>query len=173
MQSISALKTKVIKPRQIEDKNEEIKLTMKMLGLICLGTATQTLQDAAKAAKKQVYEEHLAVEYDIDSVQQEVLIEDEGAFFEFISRDFTELEEGFESSEAFTAHLFQTFFQIFWNHLHAVMFGADAYRAYKIQKDYLMTRIVKPLDVGVEAAFQRIDCLTNLLLLPPSHRKSG
>ena len=113
LESISALKTKVIKPRQLEDKNEEIKLTMKMLGLICVGTATQTLQDAAKAARKHVYEEHLAVEYDIDSVQQEVLIEDEGAFFEFISRDFTELEEGFDSSEAFTAHLFQTFFQTF------------------------------------------------------------
>ena len=47
------------------------------------------------------------------------------------------------------------------------MFGTDAYRAYKTQKEYLKTKIVKPCDVGVEAAFRRIDVLTNLLLLFP------
>ena len=45
------------------------------------------------------------------------------------------------------------------------MVGADAYRAFKVQREYLKTKIVKPVDVGVEAAFRRIDVLTNYLLL--------
>ena len=152
--SLSELKTKVIKPRQLELDREDVKLTLKMSGLICVGTATQTLQEATKNARKQVYREYLESEYEIDTVQEEVLIEDETSFFEYIERDFDELVEGYDSSAKFTAHLFKSFFQEFWNNLHAVMFGADAYRAYKTQKEYLKNKIVKPCDVGVEASFK-------------------
>ena len=171
LESLSNLRSKVIKPRQLEH-NEEIKLTLKFLGLICVGSATQTLLDAAKAARKHVYNEHLEAEYDIDDVQAEVVVEDEEAF-EFVEGDFTELEEGFADSAAFTAHLYKLFFQVFWNHLHAVMFGADAYRAFKVQKDYLLNKIVKPHDVGVEKAFRRNDTLTNLLNFFPPNGSRG
>ena len=62
------LKTKVIKPRQLKEEKEEVKLTLKMLGLICVGTASQTLQDAAEAARKHIYSEYLESEYHIDAV---------------------------------------------------------------------------------------------------------
>ena len=173
LQSLNELKTKVIRPRQLEKEQEEVKLTLKMLGLICVGTATQTLQEATKAARKHVYREYLEAEYDIDAVQEEVLIEDEGAFFEYIEREFDDLVEGFNDSEEFTAHLYKVFFQQFWNNLHAVMFGADAYRAFKTQKEYLKNKIVKPLDVGAEASFRRVDILCNLLLLFPPTGSRG
>ena len=123
--------------------------------------------------RKAIYREYLEAEYEIDKVQEEVLIEDETAFFEYVEREFDELVEGFATSAEFTAHLFKIFFQEFWNNLHAVMFGTDAYRAYKTQKEYLKTKIVKPCDVGVEAAFRRIDVLTNLLLLFPPTGSRG
>ena len=169
LESLSALKTKVVKPRQLETETKEQKLTLKMMGLICSGPATQTLQDAAQAARKHVYQEYLETEYDIDEVQREVLIKDETAFEEYISREFDELPDelpkGVDDTEAFTKHLFKVFFQQFWNNLHVVMFSADTYRAYKTQKEYLK----KPQDVGVEAAFQRVDTLTNLLtFFPPT-----
>ena len=47
LESLSNLRSKVIRPRQLEH-NEEIKLTLKYLGLICVGSATQTLLDSAK-----------------------------------------------------------------------------------------------------------------------------
>ena len=62
LQSLNELKTKVIRPRQLETEKEEVKLTLKMLGLICVGTATQTLQEATKAARKHVYHEYLEAE---------------------------------------------------------------------------------------------------------------
>ena len=42
--SIAELKERVIKPKKLEDKNELLKLTQEMLKLICVGTATATLQ---------------------------------------------------------------------------------------------------------------------------------
>ena len=109
--------------------------------------------------------------YEIDVVQRKVLIEDETAFEEYIKRDFDELVDDFASSKEFTAHLFKVFYEKFWNYLNTVMFGADAYRAYKTQKEYLKTKIVKPCDVGVEALFRRIYVLTNLLLFSLSDRQ--
>ena len=53
------------------------------------------------------------------------------------------------------------------------MFGADAYRAFKTQKEYLKNKIVKPHDVGAEASFRRIDILSNLLLLFPPTGSRG
>ena len=136
--------------------------------------ATQTLLDAAKAARKHVYQEYLEMEYDIDAVQKDILIDDEGAFFEFLERDFNELDDEFEDSAAFTTHLYsRCFYQMFWNQLHIVMFGADAYRVFKTQRDYLLTRIVKSHDVGVEKAYCRVDHLTNLVNFSPPTGSKG
>ena len=54
LESLSELRTKVIKPSKLETEREEVKLTLKMLGLICVGTATQTLQEATKAARRSI-----------------------------------------------------------------------------------------------------------------------
>ena len=56
LESLQALKTKVIKPKQLETEAERVKVTIKMMGLICVGTATQTFHEAAQAARKYVYE---------------------------------------------------------------------------------------------------------------------
>ena len=104
-------------------------------------------------------------------VEKEVLIEDKGAFFVFLEMEFTDREKKFETTTAFTDHLFKIFQQTFWNHLRPVMFGVDANRTYKVQKDYL-TKIVKPIHVDVEAAFWRVDYITIILLfLPPTARR--
>ena len=52
------------------------------------------------------------------------------------------------------------------------MFGAGTYRAFKIQKEYLLNKIanpvVKPNNVGVERASCGVDHLTNWLYFSPS-----
>lgn len=45
-----------IKPRKLEDPKEEVKLNLKMLRIIYMSTATQTLQEASKASRKHVYQ---------------------------------------------------------------------------------------------------------------------
>ena len=71
-------------------------------------------------------------------------MDDEGAFFEFVERDFTELDKEFEDSAVFIAHLYKLFFQVIWNNLRAVLFVAKAYKAFKTQKDHLLTKVCKP-----------------------------
>ena len=75
------------------------------MGLICVETATQTLQEIAEEFCKHVYQEYLENKYDIDLVEKEILIKDKGAFFEFL--------EDFVTSEEFTDHLFKIVQQTF------------------------------------------------------------
>ena len=85
--SISLLDEKVIKPRGIEDSCEHTKVRQKMLSLICLATATQTLQEAAKVARQHVYDEELQDEITADDVREEVLVSNETAFFEYLEQE--------------------------------------------------------------------------------------
>ena len=57
--SIAELKEKVIKPKKLDNMNELLKLTQEMLKLICVGTATTTLQQSFKEARQFVYDNHL------------------------------------------------------------------------------------------------------------------
>ena len=95
-------------------------------------------------------------------------MEDEKYFFEFCEREFTEVPKDFADSKAFTTELYMIFFQSFWNLLHLVMFGADAYQAFKQQQDYLMHKIIKPMESSVESVFRRIESFTDLFpFFPP------
>jgi hypothetical protein len=77
-----------------------------------------------------------------------------------------------ENNEEFVAFLYPEHKRAFRNHLNSIIFGADAYRAYKQQKDYLLHKIVKPFGVPVEAAFHRIEAITRYMeyFPPPSGR---
>ena len=167
--SISILKERVIQPKELEDKKEVIKTTQEMMKLICTGTATTTLQQSMKEARQYVYETYIEDSMEADPVEAEVLIEDEKEFFKHLEQEWEDYDVGLESSEEYTDLLYQRYDQAFWNSLHSVIFGADAYRAHKQQKDYLLQKIVKPYSVSVEAAFRRIDFLTSLLAhFPPA-----
>ena len=62
---------RVIKPKEIDDPNELIKTTQELLKLICVGTATTTLQQSLKEARQYVYSEYLEDEVDQDEVEDE------------------------------------------------------------------------------------------------------
>ena len=172
LETLSQLQERVIKPKAIDNLPEETKVRMQLLQLLCSsGPASQTLQEAAKIGRTYVYDEYIKDNED-DEVEEEVITNDESAFFEYISREFEDLDEEFSSSERYTAHLFLEFERAFWNHLNAVIFGADAYRAFKQQRDYMLNKIIKPFGVPVEAAFRRVEIIVNLMMYfpPPSSR---
>lgn len=176
IEGISQLQERVIKPKSIENPNKEIKVTIKLMQLICnSGSASQTLQESCKVARQSVYEKYLkqATLNVPDEVQEDVLVNDEQAFFEFLERDFNVTElPAYETTAEYTDFLYQEFNRALWNNLHSIIFGADAYRAFKQQKDYMMNQIVKPFGISVEAAFRRIEVMTNLMVYfpPPSSR---
>ena len=170
--SLSLLDKRVIKPKGIEDSCERTKVRQKMLQLICSETATQTLQEASKVARQHVYDEELHGQIMADEVREDVLVNDETAFFDFLEQEFDDIDDEFEDTLEYSQHFFQVYEMALWNQLNSIIFGQEAYRAFKQQKDYLMNKIVKPFGVSVEAAFRRIETLTSLLSYfpPPSSR---
>eukprot|EP01083_Nonionella_stella_P195033 718776_1 len=172
LETLSQLEERVVKPKAIEDPNEEIKERLQLLQLICnRGPASQTLQESAKMARTYVYEKY--IKGTDDEVEEDILREDEKAFFDYISQEFTDMEDtAYENTEEYTNHLFQEFNRVFRNNLNSVIFGADAYRAFKQQNDYMLNKIVKPFGATVEASFRRIEVMSNMLKFfpPPGSR---
>jgi hypothetical protein len=176
IEGISQLQERVIKPKGIENPNEEIKVRLMLMQLICKsGPASQTLQESCRVARQFVYDEYL-IHSNLDApdeVQEDVLVNDEKSFFDFLEKFFNLIDFSvFEDTAAYTRFLYQEFNRALWNNLHSIIFGADAYRAFKQQKDYMMNKIVKPFGISVEAAFRRIEVMTNLMAYfpPPSSR---
>ena len=156
----------MIKPLGIKDPNEEWKVTLKLLQIICHSDpATQTLQETARVGRAYVYEEYLQGGAE-DNVEEDMLTSDQNAFYGYLNTGFKEIPdhiEGVENNEDFVAFLYKEYKRAFWNHLHSIIFGADAYRAYKQQKDYLLHKIVKPFGVSIEAAFWRIEVVSRYM----------
>ena len=153
LESLSQLMERVIKPKGIDDSKEEWKVTLQLLQIIChSGPASQTLQDSMRAARTRVYEKYLLND---DEVEEDILTSDEPAFYLYIEGTWKrdELPEGIATSADYTELLYQEHKRYFWNHLNSIIFGADAYRAYKQQKDYMQHKIVNLFGVPVEAAF--------------------
>ena len=167
LESLSQLKERVIKPKGIADPNEEWKTTLQLLQIICQsGNANQTLQEATRIARTHIYENFVADNE--DEVEEEILTGDDGAMFDYMEREFDDLSEDYDDTAAYTNHLFTEYKRSFWNHLNSVIFGQDAYRAFKTQKDYLLNKIIKPYGVPVEAAFRRVEVLCKYLeYFPP------
>ena len=83
--------------------------------------------------RQHVYDEHLkeCVDGD-DEIQEEILVQDETAFFDYLERDFDDLDAAVHAtSAAFTAFLYKEFDRAAWNYQHSIIFGADTYRAFK------------------------------------------
>ena len=162
----------VIKPKGIQDPHELTMTTMRMMGLICNGgTANQTLQETGRIARQGVYDEHLQ-EYDEEDAE-DILVSDDSAFIEYIkSEDRVFDDEEYENVQQWTDFLYKEYERMFWNHMHSIIFGPDAYRAFKQQKNYLMNKIIKPFGVTVDAAFRRVDAIVTLLpyFPPPAFR---
>ena len=59
--------------------------------LICTGMATHLLQVATHNTRQEIYNEFLEHEYEINDVQESILVNDEDAFFNFIMRDLVPL----------------------------------------------------------------------------------
>ena len=94
---------------------------------------------------------------------------DDSAFIEYIkSEDRVFDDEEYRNVQQWTDFLYKEYERMFWNHMHSIIFGPDAYRAFKQQKNYLMNKIIKPFGVTVDAAFPRVDAIVTLLPYFPS-----
>ena len=131
LKSVLSLNERIIKPRAIEDGNKKIKTTIHLMHLICMGPARTTLEEATRMARKQIYDEYLVNRNGngADAVQEDVLVADENTFYEFLDRTHENLTTttDYRTSAEFTTFLYKRFYQLFWNQLHSVIFGADAY----------------------------------------------
>ena len=171
--AIATLQERVVKPRAIKEETEKIRTSIHLMHLICTGTAEQTLNEAKKFARQYTYDQYL-IDVDEDNTLQteQRLVDDEVEYFKFLNEKHSNKPKSHKSDKAYTLYLYQRYNQAFWHHLHSVIFGVDAYRAFEQQKDYMMMQLIKPFGVSVEAAFRRIDVILNLLpYFPPPFSK--
>ena len=160
LETFMSLNESIIKPKAMEDPKEEFKMILKLLNLLSTsGPAKQTLQEATRKARVYVTHQLLALNHADASGKEAQLIENEKLFFEFIEQEFTDLDrEIYPSSSEYTLYLFEEFKRHFWNSLHAIIFGADVYQAFKQQKDYLMRQIIKPFEFQWKSHFEESKC---------------
>lgn len=175
LETLAQLQERIIQPKAIEELADEMKTTLQLMQLICnTGPAAQTLQEACRTARQAVYDSYIdSTEEDNDEVQEDVLTNEETAFFEYLDGNHEGFDEDeFDDEDAYRNHLYDEFKRAFWNYLHSIIFGADAYRAFKQQKDYLLNKLIKPYGVTVESAFRRIEVIAKLMSYfpPPSSR---
>jgi hypothetical protein len=151
---LSQLHERVIKPKAIVNKNQEFCTTLKLLNIICQsGPASQTSQEAVKVGHSHVYDKYIK-DNDDNNVEEDILTTDKKAFCDYIEREWENFDEKeYENSAAYTSFLYKEYKHAFWNHLHTVIFGADADHAFNQQKDYLMHQVVRPYGTSVKANF--------------------
>ena len=152
LDTLLQLQERIIQPRAIEEIDESIKTTLQLMQLVCnAGPTTQTLQEACRTARQMVYNKYIkAVEEENNDVQEDILVGEETAFFEYLDGGHDEIDEDeYDNEDEYRAHLYAEFLRAFWNYLHSIIFGADAYHAFKQQKDYLLNKLIKPFGVTV------------------------
>ena len=171
--AIATLQERVVKPRAIKEEPDRIQTSIHLMHLICTGTAEQTLNEAKKFARQNTYDNYLidVDEDDTDQTEQN-LVDDEVEYYKFLDKKHGNKPKSHKTDKEYTLYLYRRYNQAFWHHLHSVIFGVDAYRAFEQQKDYMMMQLIKPFGVSVEAAFRRIDVILNLLpYFPPPFSK--
>ena len=73
-----------------------------------------------------------------------------------------------KQTEKMRERIYHNYYQEFWTGMHQEMFGANRYRAFQLELEYLKHHIVKPYEVSIRKAMQRVDVLlTHLPCFPP------
>ena len=132
--TLSQLQERVIQPRNIEKTTNEIKTTLQLMQLVCnSGPASQTLQEACRSGRQHVYDKYIkTAEEESNEVYEDVLTGEETAFSEYLDGEHDGFDEDeHDNEDAYREHLYGEFKRSFWNYLHSIIFGADAYRAFK------------------------------------------
>ena len=173
--AIATLDERLVKRRKIKDETEKIRTHIHLMHIICAGTAEQTYNEAKKAARQFMYDTYiLDIDDDSTTATEDILVTEETEFYKYLEKDHSKdlNKKDFKDTKAYTLYLYRRYYQAFWNHLHSVIFGVNAYRAFEQQRDYMMMHIVKPFGISVEAAFRHIDIMVNLLAyFPPPFSK--
>ena len=168
---LDVLKKRVVKPRRLDNGGEEAKALIHFLKFVCMDTARSTLDSIGKTARQELWDQEFAANEEIDIVEEDV-VNDESQLYLLVAEEWDPLPEGHATQEAYRTHLLKEYLRMTLNGIYQVVFGADAYRAFRDQKEYLKTAIVKPYGVSVEAAFRRIDVIANLMTqFPPTARR--
>ena len=73
-----------------------------------------------------------------------------------------------KQTEKMRSRIYRNYYQEFWTGMHKEMFGANRYRAFQLELEYIKHHSVKPYEVNVRKAMQRVDVLlTYLPFFPP------
>ena len=185
IKSILQLRNSVLASKTDGTYMDSVKKEIQHIQLICTsGSSHAIFQSVAKEARMIVYDKYmipLQILLD-DDHEKDILVSEHSQFCKkidkakmtngYLDRHFPdEREENPDrkkQTDKMKEFIYRNYFQEFWNGMHQEMFGANRYRASLLELEYLQHHIVKPYEVSVRKAMQRIDVLlTYLPLFPP------
>ena len=186
IKSIQRIRNSVLPSKTGKSYSEFVKNEIRFIKLICCtGTVHSTFERIAEEARAIVFNKYLK---DImivvgDEQEREITVKSHSTFCERIEQcrmsngylDFHFPEDtGLGNLDRpkqqlkMQEKMYRNYHQEFWTGLHQEMFGANRYRAFQLELEYLKHHIVKPYDVSARKAVQRIDVLlTYLPFFPP------
>ena len=167
----STIQQRLIKPKNNGDEGEDAKQFLHLLRTVCSDTARSTLDSVTRNARQELWDKEFAKIGDLTYLDEEI-VENEQTLHTMIDGTWTTVPEGHDNVAVYRKYLKKEYLRYIMNGLHGITFGADAYRAHKVQHKYLREQIRKPYEVSVEAAFRRVEVLTNMMAqFPPTARK--
>jgi hypothetical protein len=185
MKSILQLRNSVLVHKTDGTYTDGVKKEIQHIKLICNSGSSDTIfRNLTAEARTIVFDKFLVPLMVLpgDNHEKDILISDHSSFCKridavkmsnaYLDRFYPDDRENSpdrkQQSEKMKEFIYRNYFQEFWSGMHQEMFGANRYRAFQLELEYLKHHIVKPYEVSVRKAMQRIDVLlTYLPFYPP------
>jgi len=153
--------------------------------LICNSRSAHTIFRSMTRESREIVFEKYMVPFMLmpgDGPEKEITIDDHSTFCKKL--DATKMSTAYldtnfpddrrnspdreKQTEKMREFIYRQYFQEFWTCMHQEMFGANRYRAFQLELEYLKHHIVKPYEVSVRKVMQGVDVLlTYLPFFPP------
>ena len=140
----NVINQRLIKPKQLDDEQEEAKLFLSYLKGACSETATSTLDSVTRTARQELWDAEFVGNETVEAVEDNV-IDDEMTLYALVEEEWNPVPDGHDNdADKYRDYLLKEYKRRVLNGLYQIVFGADAYRAHRVQKEYLMHQIIKP-----------------------------
>ena len=191
IKSILQLRNSVLVHKTNGTYIDSVKKEIQHIQLICTTGSSDTIfRNLTAEARTIVFDKFIMplMVLQGDALEKEILVRDHSLFCKrinaakmpnayldgFCPDDRENSPDQKKQSEKMKKVIYRNYFQEFWSGMHQEMFGANRYRAFQLELEHLKHHIVKPYEVSVHKAMQRIDVLlTYLPFFPPRTVRSN
>ena len=185
IKSILQLRNSVLIHKTDGTYNDRVKKEIQHIQLICNSGSVHTIFRGMTTESREIVFEKYMIPFMLmpgDAHEKEITINDHAIFCKKL--DVTKMSNAYldtyfpegvgthpdrkKQTDIMRERIYRNYYQEFWTGMHQEMFGANRYRAFQLELEYMKHHIVKPYEVSIRKAMQRVDVLlTYLPFFPP------